>query len=97
MSGPAIDVGSCRHPNFTASVVVNRVLDVQRFVADIQIRCTACKELFKFIGLGCGLSYDEPQVSLDGTELRAPIAPAGDIGLGIKGPLGYRVKKTIGG
>lgn len=96
MSGPRrIEVGGCQHPNFTASVVVNRVLKVQRFVADIQIRCTACKEPFKFIGLGCGLAYDEPQVSVDGTELRAPIAPAGDIGLGIKGPLTYKASKPL--
>lgn len=46
-----------------------------RFFADITIKCLDCGEPFHFVGVKAGLSPLEPMVSVDATELRAPIAP----------------------
>lgn len=65
----------CEHPNFEAIVTVNRLEDVKRFVADVQVRCSACGVRFRFLGLERGLHPTEPRVSVDEFELRAPIEP----------------------
>ena len=38
--------------------------------------CAQCKVRFRFVGMKAGLSYSEPMVSPDATELRAPIEAA---------------------
>jgi len=75
------DRTECEHQNFFSEVGVHRLTDteggpVTRYVADIKIRCTDCHQPFSFKGLVCGALLDRPTVSLDGTELRAPIEPA---------------------
>lgn len=74
----------CKHPAFNASVTVNRLQDTGRFMADVRIECAGCKEPFHFKGLAMGYSPTEPMVSVDGLELRVPIAP------GLLPPFGIR-------
>jgi hypothetical protein len=72
---------TCQHENFTASVKVGRLSKddggaVTGYTADVTVRCTQCGLPFRFIGLPAGSHHAEPRVSVDGTELRAPIEPA---------------------
>ena len=71
----------CLHPDFKAEVRVGRLSEneggpINGFTADVKITCTQCQLPFRFIGLAAGNHYAEPRVSIDGTELRAPIEPA---------------------
>ena len=65
----------CDHPDFEASVTVNRLEDIKQFAADVHITCRACGRAFKFLGLPGGLHPDRPTASVDATEARLPIAP----------------------
>jgi hypothetical protein len=77
----------CLHLHFDAQVDVGRIEPgpgggmPKAFVADIHINCAAaprgCGVAFAFPGIPIGLSFDEPRVSVDGTELRAPVRPVG--------------------
>lgn len=83
----------CPHENFGAVVEVNRLCSVEggpidAYSADIRVRCADCDEPFRWIGVPAGLSPARPMVSVDETELRAPLRPASsdpDFGLGIPG------------
>lgn len=66
----------CIHENFSAQVNVQRFLDTGKFLAEITVTCVACKVAMRFIGPPAGLGWESPHVSIDGTELRAPIEPA---------------------
>lgn len=58
------------------------------YSADIRVRCAQCDEPFRWIGAPAGLLPTQPCVSIDETELRAPLRPASadpDCGLGIPG------------
>ena len=71
----------CDHPTFAAVVSVGRLTDDQTgrvvaYEAEVKVQCDACGESFTFQGLPAGSSSDHPTVSVDGQELRAPIAPA---------------------
>jgi len=75
-------VTPCEHPDFRANVAVARLAEreggsVVRFSADVKIECAKCGEPFRFIGVGAGVSFQGPCVSIDGLELRAPIQPQG--------------------
>ena len=68
----------CQHENFEAVVTVHRVADPDQpmhFMADLSIRCAACRQKFRFIGVDAGLSFEKPRVNVDGTELNMPIEP----------------------
>jgi len=70
----------CDHVQFQASVNVGRLTDpgggaAIAYVADVRIRCVGCGEQFIFLA-PAGMSPVAPRTSLDGTTLRAPIAPA---------------------
>lgn len=87
----------CPHTDFGASVEVNRLTDganadatVIGYSADMQVWCAnpVCGEVFRFIGAPVGVLADRPAVSVDETELHAPIRPASadpDFGLGLPG------------
>lgn len=78
----------CEHENFSATVKVNRLLDVPAFSADVTIHCDQCYEQFKFIGCKQGLSPTEPRVSYDEAEIHLPIRPSSsdlDFGSGMTG------------
>lgn len=69
----------CEHVNFAAKVDVARLTNtagvVERFAAEVHVRCADCGVRFRWLGLEMGLSYSEPMTSVDGFELRAPIVP----------------------
>lgn len=69
---------NCAHENFLAKVTVVRLQDSGRFSADVAIKCAECGEQFRFLGLQAGVSHEQPMVSIDGLELRAPIEPEGE-------------------
>lgn len=83
----------CPHEDFMASVEVNRLTSteggpVTGYSADIRVQCADCGEPFRWIGVEAGMMPDRPMVSVDETELHAPIRPASsdpDFGLGIPG------------
>jgi hypothetical protein len=87
---------ACPHENFAAEVDVNRLMDgdngrpdvVIGYNADVRVRCADCDEKFRWIGVPAGLMPSKPMVSVDETELRAPLRPASsdhDFGMGIPG------------
>lgn len=84
---------ACPHPDFDAVVEVNRLTKgddgpVEAYIADIRVSCQACGEPFRWIGVQAGLMPTKPMVSVDETELHAPIRPASsdpDFGLAIPG------------
>jgi hypothetical protein len=67
----------CIHPDFSADCTVNRFADTGRFNVEVRVRCRACGESFRFLGLPAGLLTESPATSVDGLELRAPIEPEG--------------------
>jgi hypothetical protein len=74
-------VTACKHEAFTAKVSVGRLTredngPVTGYTADITINCVECGLPFRFIGVAAGNHWAEPRVSIDGTELRAPLEPA---------------------
>lgn len=82
----------CQHPNFSATVAVNRLEDSWQFTADVSIRCAHCGQPFQFLGLQPGVDLAGARVSIDGLEARLAICPQGSkpnpmqaIAFGIKG------------
>jgi hypothetical protein len=66
---------TCEHEDFAAKVVVNRLEDVNKFRADVTIRCAQCGTPFQFLGLPGGLYLDGATVSVDRLEAWLAIAP----------------------
>jgi hypothetical protein len=71
----------CAHESFQATTSVGRLSRVEGgpvtgYTADIAIKCSECGLPFRFIGIAAGNHHAEPRVSIDGTELRAPLEPA---------------------
>lgn len=83
------------HEHFDASVSVGRIGTEETqdgspraYIADIKVSCTQCGEPFRWSGLRAGVSFAEPRVSVDETELHAPLRPASadpDFGMGLPG------------
>lgn len=74
-------MAECEHMNFAATVRVGRLTKtdggpVHGYSAHVDIKCAGCGLPFRFVGLAAGSHPAEPRVSVDGTELRAPIEPA---------------------
>lgn len=72
---------SCAHNSFRCTAKIGRLSrheggPITGYTADVSIACAECGLPFRFIGLSAGNHYHEPRVSIDGTELRAPIEPA---------------------
>jgi hypothetical protein len=65
--------------------VFTRADNSQRWISiRVRVKCAACDALFSWRGLNSGLANpDEPVVSADGFELRAPIAPGPGGTLGV--------------
>lgn len=71
----------CQHEDFTVRADVMRLTDeagkvVIGFTMDITVRCTQCDLPFRFRGNQFGSSPDQPMLSANAQELRAPIEPA---------------------
>lgn len=83
----------CPHEDFDVFAEVGRITDgeggpVTAYSASLRVSCQQCGEPFRWVGMQAGLRADRPMVSVDETELRAPIRPASadpDFGLGIPG------------
>ena len=91
---------TCEHNDFTASVGVARLTEVEggpatHFAAEIRIECAECGQKFEFVGLPLGSSAYKPTVSMDGEELRAPIAVKGT--KPPEGLPGFSVSMSAGG
>ena len=72
---------ACAHETFAVTANIARLKHethgpVTGYTADIAVRCSDCGLPFRFVGLPAGNHYAEPRVSIDCTELRAPIEPA---------------------
>ena len=86
----------CPHPSLDAFVDVARIAPEDdapptAFAASVRVYCSTCAEPFRWIGAPVGLSPRLPMVSVDGQELRAPLAPvSAPPGFGEDGP-GYSV------
>lgn len=96
---------ACPHLHFAAEVDVNRVAEEGRqptaYVADVRLSCADCGEPFRWTGVEAGLSFAKPMVSVDETELHAPLRPASadpDFGMGLPGyAVGFRPGPAAGG
>lgn len=71
----------CAHLNFRSRSDVYRLSEVEggpitSYTVDLHIECAECGLPFRFLGLQAGAHFSEPRVSVDATELRAPIEPA---------------------
>lgn len=85
----------CDHKNHIAEVDVNHIADINRWQADVRIRCAECGLPFRFIGLPAGLDLNGAAVSVDATEARLSIAPQGEVVSVLEGGVhGFSVKKT---
>lgn len=90
---------SCEHMNFSATVNVGRITDnhdetkVIAFSADVRVSCADCGEDFIFLCPTSGMLPDRPAVSVDGLEMRLPLAPAGHPD-GFRMPFGFSVTAT---
>jgi len=67
---------NCDHNDFTAAVEVQHLIDVMKWVLEIQVTCQQCGMMFRFLGLPQGVDLDGAAASVDGTEARLSIAPA---------------------
>ncbi len=71
----------CDHKNFKAQVDVTRLTDIDDpekitgYTTDITVMCADCFKPFRWVGVPGGYSPNQPMVSADGLELRAPIKP----------------------
>lgn len=85
----------CPHENFHAQVNVTRISDSGRFMADITIKCVACGEPFRFLGLPAGMDPNGAAVSVDGTEMRVAIGTAETVANILDGvcPVGFTVRR----
>jgi hypothetical protein len=72
---------TCEHQAFQCNAAVGRLSElpggpITSYTVEITVHCTECGLPFRFIGLPAGNHYAEPRVSMDGTQLRAPLEPA---------------------
>ena len=89
------DPKTCKHESFECNVTVNRFEDVNRFMADVTVKCVQCGESFRFIRLPAGLDFNSPCVSVDGCEGRFPIHPKGESLSELEGsPQGFTARRT---
>lgn len=65
----------CKHLDFNAKVIVNRLEDKGLFNADVEIWCKDCGLPFKFVGLPMGLNLFGATVDVGKTEARLAIKP----------------------
>lgn len=73
---------TCKHEAFNALTRVGRIRledggPIVYYTIELVVFCAQCKQRFEFIGLPMGASAYQPTVNIDGTEMRAPLMPAG--------------------
>ncbi len=79
-----MDRNTCPHLNHNIFASIARIqkseLEPETIIAysaDIKIECRDCGQPFEFIGLPNGMSFYRPTVSINGLELRVPLAIPG--------------------
>jgi hypothetical protein len=72
-------MSKCAHMNFSADVIVARLEDSGRFMAEVKVKCADCGEPFQFLGLEPGLDLSGARVSIDGLEANMAIAPTSQV------------------
>ena len=91
---------TCAHMDFAVTAEINRIGTLDdpatdgiptSYMADIRVACAECGEPFQWLGLPVGVNYDRPMVSVDGTEIRAPIWPAHEPPGPRRGPRGFHM------
>lgn len=84
----------CKHMQFDSKVMINRLEDTGRFVAEVTITCVECKLPFRFMGLPIGLDLNGATVNHDSTEARLSMLPADQpMSLIDEGVTGFTVHK----
>jgi hypothetical protein len=70
-------VTACPHPNFSATVNVERRADLNWFRAEVRVRCVHCGAGFRFLGPPALPNENQDGLGTldDGFRLLAPIAP----------------------
>lgn len=73
---------SCVHPDFDSEIKIGRLFKgddhggmPDDFMFHAEVKCKVCGIPMLFLGIKEGLAFNRPMVSVDWTELRAPIAP----------------------
>lgn len=90
----------CVHENFMADVQVARMPSreggpIERYMADVRVKCDDCGLPFRFIGLPAGVDLNGASVNNDATEARLAIAPKGEVISELEGGVvGFSVRKT---
>jgi hypothetical protein len=74
-------MADCQHIRFQCQANIGRLSHedggpITGYCAEITVKCSECGLPFRFIGLEAGNDPFLPRVSIDGTELRAPLEPA---------------------
>ena len=91
----------CEHVNFEANVAVALMPSVEggpinRWMADVTVKCAECGLPFRFIGLPAGMDLNSPCVSVNAEEARMPIAPRGHVLSELEGgPQGFSVRRVV--
>lgn len=75
LPAPTRTPADCPHDAFAACAAVTRLEDTGRFVCELRVLCTACREPFRFQGLAPGVFNERPSCSIDGLEANLPIEP----------------------
>jgi hypothetical protein len=78
---PAALPTKCPHLNFKGDFKIARLTKTEGgpvigYAADVRIKCDQCGLPFRWMGLDAGIHPQQPRVSVDALELRAPIEPA---------------------
>jgi hypothetical protein len=84
----------CIHPDFHATVTVNRIEDSGQFLAELKIHCLQCGLPFQFLGLPLGLDMRGAMMSIDGREARLAIAPSDRVFHPLSDVRGFGVKPS---
>jgi hypothetical protein len=66
---------NCKHQDFHIHGNFSYLEDIDQFMLDLSVKCKQCDTPFHFIGFDFGCLLNRPAMSVDGTELRLPIAP----------------------
>lgn len=78
---------TCPHLVFEAHVIVDRLDEVGKFLANVNVRCRDCRTRFRWQGLQMGVDLQGTMVSVDGFELRGAIVPDGHLTSLMAGPV----------
>lgn len=78
-------MNACAHKDFVARVDVGRItesvpeevdiedVDPHSFIAEVEVRCKECNELFGFKGIDTGFDFDHPTQRIDGKKAHLPL------------------------